>query len=126
LLKQKKIKKGASVCFVSSIASLHVTPGNAMYSASKGAVNAFARVLALELAPKQIRVNAVLPGLVETNILHNGPIGYEQLQTHLKNYPIGRFGKPEDVAYLCVYLLSDASSWMTGSLIILDGGFSIK
>lgn len=126
LLKQKKIRDGASICFISSVASLHVTPGNAVYSASKGAVNAYARALALELAPKQIRVNAVLPGFVETELLQKSPITEEQINTHKKNYPIGRYGKPEDVAYLCNFLLSDAATWMTGSLITLDGGFSIK
>lgn len=126
LLKQKKIKQAGSVCFLSSVATQKFTLGNAIYSATKGAVNAFTKALALELAPKQIRVNAILPGLVETGILDNSAIGEEQLTLHKNNYPIGRFGKPEDIAYLCVYLLSDASQWMTGSLLTIDGGFSIK
>lgn len=126
LLKKRSINSGASVCWVSSIASRYVTLGNAMYSATKGAVNSFTRSLALELAPKRIRVNAILPGLVETNILKNGAISAEQIVEHQKNYPIGRFGKPDDVAYLAIYLLSEASSWMTGSLLTIDGGYSIK
>jgi NAD(P)-dependent dehydrogenase (short-subunit alcohol dehydrogenase family) len=126
LLKQKKINKGASICFISSVASNYVHLGNSVYSATKGAVNSFAKALALELAPKKIRVNAILPGFVETGILNNGAIGSEQLEEHMKNYPLGRYGKPEDIAYLVQYLLSDASVWMTGSLLTIDGGYSIK
>ena len=82
--------------------------------------------LALETASKQIRVNAVLPGFVPTAILCEDKISNEELENHKKNYPLGRFGKPEDIAYLSIYLLSDASQWMTGALINLDGGFSLK
>jgi NAD(P)-dependent dehydrogenase (short-subunit alcohol dehydrogenase family) len=126
LMKQKKIRNGSSICFISSVASQHVTLGNALYSATKGAVNSFTKSAALELAPKQIRVNAILPGFVETSILNHGSLDTEQIKEHGKNYPIGRFGKPEDVALLAIYLLSDASQWMTGSLLTIDGGYSIK
>lgn len=126
LLKLKKVNDVASVCFVSSVATQKVTLGNAMYAATKGAVNAFTKALALELSVKKIRVNAILPGFVQTGILSDGAIGEEQLAKHQNNYPLGRFGKPEDIAYLAVYLLSDASQWMTGSLLTIDGGFSIK
>lgn len=126
LLKAKKINKGASICFISSMASLFMHPGNAAYSATKAAVNAYAKSLALELAPKNIRVNAILPGMIETQLLDKGNISEEQLDNHRKNYPVGRFGTPDDVAHLAVYLLSDASSWMTGSLLTLDGGYSLK
>lgn len=126
LLKKKKLRKGVSVSFISSVASNNPTPGNAIYSASKGAVNSFTRALALELAPKQIRVNAILPGFVETGLMNDGAVSSEQMVQHKQNYPIGRFGKPEDIAYLSVYLLSDASQWMTGSLLTIDGGYSIK
>lgn len=97
-----------------------------MYSAAKGALNSFAKSLALELAPKRIRVNAVLPGMVVTNILNESSISSQQLEEHMKNYPIGRFGNPEDVAGLAVYLMSDASGWMTGSLLTIDGGYTLK
>lgn len=126
LLRLKKIKKGGSICFISSVSSGYAQLGNSIYSATKGAVNSFTRSLALELAPNGIRVNAILPGFVETGILDHSPIGQDQLEEHKKNFPAGRFGKPEDVAYLAVYLLSPASEWMTGSLITLDGGYSIK
>jgi NAD(P)-dependent dehydrogenase (short-subunit alcohol dehydrogenase family) len=79
----------------------------------------------LELAKKKIRVNAVLPGFIQTNLLENDDVGSEQLKKHLNNYPLGRFGKPEDVANVICFLLSDKSEWMTGNLIKIDGGFSI-
>lgn len=126
LIKYKKIKKGASIVFISSIATQKATIGNAVYNSSKGAVNSFVKSLALETASKQIRVNAVLPGFVPTAILCEDKISNEELENHKKNYPLGRFGKPEDIAYLSIYLLSDASQWMTGALINLDGGFSLK
>lgn len=126
LLKKKKINKGASIVFISSISTQKATVGNAMYNATKGAVNSYAKSLALELAPKGIRVNVVLPGFVPTNILEGGHLSAEELAQHEKNYPIGRFGHPRDIALLVQYLLSDASAWMTGSLIPIDGGFSLK
>lgn len=126
LLKAKKIKEGSSICFISSVATKKATVGNAMYIATKGAVNSFAKALALELAPKKIRVNAILPGFVKTNLLNDSTITESQLEIHKKKYPTGRFGKPEDVAYLTIYLMSDESQWMTGSLLVIDGGFSIQ
>jgi len=126
LLKKKKIRPEGSICFISSISSNYAQFGNSLYSSTKGAVNSFSRALALELAPKKIRVNAVLPSFVETEILKDSPINEEQLIEHMKNFPLGRFGKPEDIAYLSVYLLSDASKWMTGSLLTIDGGYSLK
>jgi NAD(P)-dependent dehydrogenase (short-subunit alcohol dehydrogenase family) len=126
LLRKKKLKKGASIVFISSIATQKATIGNAVYNATKGAVNAFVKSLALELASKNIRANAILPGFVPTGILDNSQMSEEELKAHLKNYPLGRYGKPEDVAYLAIFLLSNQSSWMTGSLINLDGGFSLK
>ena len=126
LVRNKKLKKGASIVFISSIATQKATIGNAVYNATKGAVNSFVKSLAIELAKKQIRANAILPGFVPTGILETSPMTEEEIQTHLQNYPLGRFGKPDDVAYLAVYLLSKQSNWMTGSLINLDGGFSLK
>lgn len=126
LVKKRKLKKGASIVFISSIATKKATIGNAVYNATKGAVNSFVKSLALELAKKKIRANAILPGFVTTNIMKNSGVTYVDLESHLKNYPIGRYGKPEDIAFLSIYLLSNQSNWMTGSLINLDGGFSLK
>jgi len=127
LLKKKKLKKGASVVFTSSMAGLgNTTVGNSMYSASKGAISAFIKCVALELAPKSIRVNAVCPAMVDTGILDSGIVSQEQLDADIKNYPLGRYGKPTDIAWAMIYLLSDASSWITGDNFVIDGGISLK
>lgn len=126
LLKKKKLKKGASVVYTSSLAGLGFsTVGNSMYTASKGAISAFVRCVALELAAKNIRVNAVCPAMVDTGILESGIISQEQLEEDVKNYPLGRYGKPNDIAWAMVYLLSDAASWITGDNIIIDGGVTL-
>ncbi len=127
LLKKKKLKKGASVVFTSSMAGLGFsTVGNSMYTASKGAISAFIRCIALELAPKSIRVNAVCPAMVDTGILDAGTVSQEQLEKDIKNYPLGRYGKPNDIAWAMIYLLSDASSWVTGDNLVIDGGVTLK
>ena len=122
LLKQKKINKGASIVFIASIANDSPRIGNAMYSASKGAIISYANCLALELAPRLIRVNCILPAMIWTDLIYKGGITEEDLKEDEKKYPLKRYGKPEDVANLSVYLLSDASAWMTGSSIKLTGG----
>ena len=122
LLKTKKMNKKSSIVFISSIASESPTFGNAMYCASKGAINSYANCLAIELAPRQIRVNVIQPAMVWTNLIFKGGITEEDLREDEKKYPLKRYGTPEDVANLAIYLLSDASSWMTGSSIKLTGG----
>ena len=127
LLKKKKIGKGASVVFTSSIGGVMIsTVGNTMYGISKGGLNAFMKGLALEMAAKGIRSNSVNPGFVDTNILAAGTISEEQLEENKKRYPLGRFGKPEYIAYAIIYLLSDASSWVTGHTLVIDGGVILK
>jgi len=126
LVKKKRIEKKGSIVIISSIASFTADMGHAMYSASKGALNSFARVMALELAPQQIRVNCIQPGVVDTNMLQSGTLTEEQFKEEEKRYPLGRFGKPEDIAYSAIYLLSDAASWVTGSFFIIDGGITLK
>ncbi len=126
-LRAKKITKGASVVFTSSLAGIGINaPGNSMYAATKGAISAFVKASAVDLAPKKVRVNAVCPGMVNTSILDLGTIDEEELKADVANYPLGRYGEPEDIAYAIIYLLSDASSWVTGSNLIIDGGVSIK
>lgn len=126
LLKKKKLKKGASVVFTSSMAGMgSCSVGNTMYAASKGAISAFIKGAAKELAPKGIRVNTVCPAMVDTGILDAGTITKEQIEADIKNYPIGRYGKPEEIAWAMAYLLSDASAWVTGDNMILDGGRSL-
>lgn len=126
LLKSRKINSNGSIVFISSRGADRPTVGNAMYSASKGAINSFARVLALEVASQRIRVNCILPGMVWTPLIEHSSLSVEQYKEDEKRYPLGRYGKPDDIAYLAVYLLSDTSVWMTGSSITIDGGVSLK
>lgn len=122
ILKQKKINKSASIVFIASIACDSPTIGNAMYSASKGAIISYANCLALELAPRLIRVNCILPAMIWTDLIFKGGITEEELKEDEKKYPLKRYGKPEDIANLSIYLLSDAAAWMTGSSIKITGG----
>lgn len=127
LLKKKKISKGGSIVFTSSIGGVMVsTIGNTMYGVSKGGLNAFMKGLALEMASNGIRSNSVNPGFVDTKILSSGTISEEQLKENMSKYPLGRFGKPEDIAHAIIYLLSDASSWVTGHTLVIDGGVILK
>ncbi len=121
LLSEKKIQKQASVVFIASAAATMPTAGNAVYSASKAAMVAYAKCLALELAPRQIRVNCISPTMVWTDLALVGATT-EQLTEAEKHYPLKRYGKPEDIAHLAVYMLSDASQWMTGSNVQITGG----
>ncbi len=122
LLSQKKINRAASIVFVASRAADAPSIGNAAYSASKGAILSYAKCLALELSPRLIRVNSICPAMVWTDLILQGGISREELEQAQSKYPLKRYGTPDDVAYLAVYLLSDASSWMTGSSIDLTGG----
>lgn len=122
ILKQKKINKGASIVFIASIASDSPSIGNVVYSASKGAIISYANCLALELAPRLIRVNCILPAMIWTDLILKGGITEEELKEDEKKYPLKRYGKPEDIANLSIYLLSNAAAWMTGSSIKITGG----
>lgn len=122
LLKQKKINKAASIVFIASIAADSPTVGNSMYSASKGAIISYANCLSIELAPRLIRVNCISPAMVWTDLIFKGGITEEELREDENKYPLKRYGTPEDIANLSIYLLSDASSWMTGSNIRISGG----
>lgn len=127
LLKKKKIGKGSSVVFTSSIGGVLIsTIGNTMYGVSKGGLNAFMKGLALEMAHKGVRSNSVNPGFVDTNILAAGTITEEDLKKNMAHYPLGRFGKPDDIAHAIIYLLSDASAWVTGHTLVVDGGVTLK
>lgn len=123
LLKKKKVSGGCSIVFVASRAPFAPTPGNGIYAASKGAMIAYAKVLGLELASQLIRVNCICPAMVWTELVERDAAltgaDYHEAE---KQYPLGRYGRPEDIANLAVYLLSDASSWMTGSCIDITGG----
>ena len=127
LLKRKKLARPSSIVFTASAGGVFVaSPGNAVYATSKSGVDAYMRTAALELAPQRIRCNSVNPGMVETPLINRGQVTAEQHEKDKENYPLGRYGKPEDVALATIYLLSDASSWMTGTALKIDGGFTLK
>lgn len=126
LAKKKKLEKESSVVFTSSLSGIGaVGTGNGVYAASKGAVSMFIKVAALELAVKKIRVNAVCPGMVQTQMIQEGAVS-EELEKGLTDYPLGRYGEPRDVAFAIIYLLSGASSWVTGTNMVIDGGLTIR
>lgn len=126
LLENKKVKKEASIVYTSSMGGVYNGAiGNGLYGASKAALVGFVKSLALEVAPRGIRVNTVNPGITETNIYNNSSITPEQLELEKAHYPLKRFGKPEEIANAIVFLLSDASKWMTGSSLLIDGGCSL-
>lgn len=126
LVKKKMLNNGASVVFLSSVYGTGVVaPGVSAYAMSKGALISGAKVLALELAAKKIRVNCICPGKVKTELLLSDPnITAEDLERDEKNYLLG-FGETYDVAYGIVYLLSDAARWVTGGELLIDGGLSV-
>lgn len=129
LQKKKKLQKNSSIVFISSISGVYRSQiGESGYGATKAALTGYVKSLALELSAQGIRVNTIHPGVVETPLLgiSNGTFGEEELDRLRQKYPLKRFGKPEDIARCAVYLLSDASSWMTGSCILIDGGFTLK
>lgn len=130
ILSQKKFldpQMGSSYIFISSIRALYGQEGAVAYATSKGAVISGVRSLALELTSRKIRVNAVSPSIVKTPMTDNlfDSIPEETVSLMRKQHPLG-FGEPIDVALACIYLLSDASRWMTGNNLILDGGYSIR
>lgn len=127
LVKSKKLNKGASLVYTASVSGNNtVTVAHEMYSATKTAIIGFMRNTALDLAIKGIRANAINPGMVNTPMVHSGKYSEEQLQKDMDNYPMKRFGEPEEVAYAVIYLLSDASAWVTGQSLVIDGGLTLK
>lgn len=125
LLRKKCINNQASLVFMSSMDVVNPDAGSSAYAASKSALTSFMRSCAKELAPRKIRSNAIQPGLVETGMMHNGYVSEEDLEKNKQHYLLKRFAQPEEIAWSVVYLLSDASSFMTGSIITIDGGATI-
>lgn len=126
IVKKKKINRGASIVFLSSIdgpVNSHI--GNSSYSATKSALAAMAKGMAVELAGKQIRVNYLMPGQTETPLIHNSSITDEQLEIDMSKYPLKRYARPEEIAFGAIYFLSEASSFTTGTGLIIDGGFTL-
>lgn len=125
ILKNKKIKDGGSILFISSVAAYRPYAGNALYSATKGAINSFCQVLAIEQGSRKIRANCVSPGIIQTDMeVKDWAVTQEELDKEEARFPLG-FGHTEDIAYAAVYMMSDASKWVTGTNMIVDGGQSI-
>jgi NAD(P)-dependent dehydrogenase (short-subunit alcohol dehydrogenase family) len=119
---------GGSIVNISSTASVLARPGIAHYGASKAGLNQLTRVLAVELAPHKIRVNAILPGVIATGTVAASlttPAAEAEMQAKLARIPMGRLGTPDEIAELAAFLLSDAASYSTGGLYMADGGFSL-
>lgn len=121
LLREKKIAKEASIVFMASAAATMPSVGNAIYSASKAALISYSKCLSLELAARKIRVNCISPAMVWTDLALVGATE-EQLHIAEQAYPLKRYAQPEDITGAAIYLLSDASSWVTGSNFELTGG----
>lgn len=127
IIRAKKIKENGSVVFLSSISSQHPHLGGTLYAGAKAALEAFSKVVALELMPLKVRSNCISPGMVKTPLYDNAEkeISKESMDRHVNLYPLG-VGYPEDVANTAIFLLSEAGRWITGINIILDGGYLLK
>lgn len=127
LVQQKKLKKEASIVLISSISGVKCGYlGGSIYGATKGAIEGFAKATALELAPQKIRVNTITPGMVETSLLKDSEIDSKLLEADKQKYPLKRYGNPEEIGYSAVYLLSDATKWITGTSLLIDGGYTLN
>jgi NAD(P)-dependent dehydrogenase (short-subunit alcohol dehydrogenase family) len=125
--------KGGSLVLIASISGLLGMPGIAAYSAAKGGVVALTRQMAVDYAPHGIRVNAICPGTIPTPLVMesykrqgylDSDQGEDQLQKMTSRYPLGRYGRPEEVAELALYMASENSAFMTGTAVPIDGGIS--
>lgn len=127
ILHNKKLNKGSSLVYISSINGNNCAYiGSSIYAASKSALTGFMKGIALELAPRGIRTNCINPGMIETDLIKSGSISEEDIEKDRLKYPLKRYGKPEEVAYAAAYLLSDATRWITGSSLLIDGGYTLQ
>ena len=123
LYKKKRINKGGSIVYTVSISGVSmVSMGGVMYAVSKNALDAFMRNAALEFAARNIRVNSVNPSRVKTGLIQNSVYSEDEVAKDLQTYPLKRYAEPEEIANSIVFLLSDASSYITGHALIVDGG----
>lgn len=127
LFKKKLIAKNGSIVFTASIGgTVSHGPGNTLYGMSKNALLAFAKYAAIEYAPRGIRVNCVSPGMIETPLINLDALTEEDKAIDADKYLLKRYGKPEEVARTTAFLLGDASSFITGTSIIVDGGYTVN
>ena len=124
LQKKKLLETEGSVVAISSIGgNFAINHGNGPYGASKAALLSWMKFAALEFAPRKIRVNCICPGMVHTPLIDNpGAVSEEDLKKYEQSIPLQRFGEPREIALACVYLLSNASKWVTGTQLVIDGG----
>ena len=128
-LKAGKSNNGSSIVFISSInGSCIGAKGFTLYATSKGAISGLVKSLAADLSKLKIRVNEIAPGMIITDGLNSieESVSTSSIQEDMNKYPLGGYGSPDDVANGCVYLLSSASKWVTGTKLIIDGGFTLK
>jgi 3-oxoacyl-[acyl-carrier protein] reductase len=119
----KHMPEGGSVINTGSLVTRITPPASAVYSGTKGAIDAITGVLARELGPRKIRVNSIAPGMVETEGTHTaGFIGSEFNEMAVAQSPLGRIGQPDDIARIAVFLASTDSGWMTGETLLASGG----
>ena len=126
LLKKKKINKGGSILLMSSAAAFYATVSYALYGSSKGALNSFMKVLALEVAPLRVRVNSIQPAYIQGTAITEANVMPEAFENWSDTCPLGRCGNPQDVSNAAIYFLSDASTWITGNAFIIDGGITLR
>ena len=130
LLRKKKLRAGSSIVYISSMSGVFIGgTGEISYSTTKGALNGYTKTAALELGPRKIRINCICPALVPTDLSrqYHEIVPEEILKAEIPTkYPLGRMGTVEDVANGAIYLLSEASSWVTGINLVLDGGLTLK
>lgn len=124
LTKLVNLSDGASVIGLSSLGSRRFTPGYAAMGAAKGGMEALTRQLAVELSPRKIRVNTVCGGLIETDTLEYFPDKDRMIEFAIEHTPLKRLGQPEDLARVVRFLCSEDAGWVTGQVIVVDGGFS--
>ena len=122
----KTLNRGGSIVLISSISGIIARNGLAAYAASKGALMSAARVMASEMAPREVRVNTVSPGTILTPMMQKAleEMTEEDRKKRIEGFPLG-LGRTTDISNACIYLLSDASRWVTGQNIIVDGGYTI-
>ncbi|MDD2594414.1 MAG: SDR family oxidoreductase [Bacteroidales bacterium] len=126
LLKKKKFLKQSSLIYIASLSGVYKSkPGEGMYAASKGAISGFVKDAALELAPQNIRVNAICPAFIQTEMTKMFDDMIWEVEHPEDIYPLKRLGTTSDIANGAIYLLSDASSWVTGINLLIDGGYCI-
>lgn len=129
LVKKKKLANGGSIVFITSISGGVVgSVANSVYSATKAGITGFSKAIALDLGGARIRSNCIAPGMIKTEVVEAFAelVSAESIAEDKLKYPLGDYGMPEDVANGCIFLLSDASKYITGTTLVIDGGLTAQ